>query len=184
MYDEWCFDERLLMVRPSSTPPTSVYVGDAAERVPFGVGDRRIECPPCTGEPRSMPDIAEGGRYSEPAVELLPSTQGESGRAGERRDRVIDFDLSSCSVWSLTLIVLPLRLWPATLPFLPGDFCGVPFELAGTFQVTLDGVVGRDGGEVMGWYAGPERGEMGRRRPRIGDSAVSEVGDDCLFPFL
>ena len=59
----------------------------------------------------------------------------------------------------------------------------MPFWLAGTFQVTFDGVVGR-GGECMGWYAGPERGEIGRRRPRIGDSAVSEVGDDCLFPFL
>ena len=60
----------------------------------------------------------------------------------------------------------------------------MPLGLTGVFQVTFDGVDGRDGGDVMGWYAGPDRGELGRRRPRTGDSAVSEVGEDGLFPFL
>ena len=72
-----CFDERLLMLRRSSAPPPppSVNVGDVGEReVPFGVGERSRVCPSCTGEPRSTPDIADGGRYStEPRVVFGPS---------------------------------------------------------------------------------------------------------------
>lgn len=51
------------------------------------------------------------------------------------------------------------------------------------FHVTLDGVEGREVCVVSGWYAGPERGEVGRLRPE-GDSAASEVGEELLFPFL
>lgn len=81
------------------------------------------------------------------------STHGESGSAGDRRDRVVvcDLDRSRSASWSLILVVLLLRLW--ALPLRAWDFWGVPLGLEGTFQVTLDGVVGREDGEgdASGW---------------------------------
>lgn len=185
-----CLDDRRLAVRPSSFAPpaplASVNAGEVGERVPLGVGERSGFAT-WMGEPSSIPDIAEGGRYSDmPTTEPLPaSTQGESGSAGDLRERLVDLDLWRASTdGSLMLVVLPLRLCVTTLPFRPCAFCGVVLGLLGMFHVTFDGVEGRDEGLVSGWYAGPERGEIGRRRPSIGDSAVSEVGEEDLFPFL
>ena len=190
-----CFDECRLELTPSPLmAPKSWKVGDVGEREPLGVGDRTILCVAWTGEPSSMPDMADGGRYSGCVSEKLPacplSTQGESGSAGERSEREVDFVRSKASApWSLMLAVLPLRLWPDcdTLPFLPWDFCGVPLGLAGVFHVTLDGVPGREDGredgDARGWYAGPDSGDMGLRRPMTGESGTSEVGEDAFAAF-
>ena len=49
----------------------------------------------------------------------------------------------------MMLTVLLLRL--CALPFRACAFCGVPLGLEGMFHVTFEGVVGREGGDVMGW---------------------------------
>lgn len=46
----------------------------------------------------------------------------------------------------------------------------------------LEGVGGREAEmEVMGWNAGPESGDKGRRLPNTGESAVSGVGEVSPF---
>ena len=86
----------------------------------------------------------------------------------------------------MMLVVLPLRLWAEMLPFRPCPFCDAPLALVAIFHVTFDGVEGREVevGVVSGWYAGPERGEVGRLRPMTGESAGSGLGEEGLFPFL
>lgn len=70
--------------------------------------------------------------------------RGDSGSAGERKDRGFDFDLSSPSVTSPTLMVLPFLLYtdPSIDDFAVECELGA-LELA-VVQVTLDGVDGRD----------------------------------------
>lgn len=77
--------------------------------------------------------------------------KGDSGSAGECNERDVDFDLSSPSArTSLTLMVLPFLLCNDPSIDLPAEWVLVALVLV-VFQVTLDGVVGREGLLVSVW---------------------------------
>ena len=106
----------------------SENVGDTGDRAAnwVGVGERSTRLENDTGEPRSTPDIADGGRFTampnESPTGRVLSMSGESGSAGERRERdceasdVGDRDRSipafGTSCESVVLVALPLRTWP------------------------------------------------------------------------
>lgn len=136
------------------------------------------------GDPSSMPDIAEGGRVPESNVRDVVlacpiSTHGESGRTGERKDLALDLDWPISREVSVMLATLPFLLYPEVeaLPFLP-CVLGLP-DVA---HVMLEGVVGLEETEVIGWKAVTDNGERGRRRPSTGESMGSGVGEVLPLP--
>ena len=132
MREKWedecaCFGGRWgpLGVMPGDISP-SENVGDTGDRAAnwVGVGERSTRLENDTGEPRSTPDIADGGRFTampnESPTGRVPSMSGESGSAGERRERdceasdVGDRDRSipafGTSCESVVLVALPPML--------------------------------------------------------------------------
>ena len=98
--DEWafCLDVRRLGVNPFPLIwlPWSLKEAAVGEYAALcvGVGERYERLWACEGEPASVPDMADPGRYSElmvSDVELacLLSNHDDSGRAGERSGRVV-----------------------------------------------------------------------------------------------
>jgi hypothetical protein len=108
----------------------------------------------------------ENALYTPP--ESMPSMRGESGRAGDRNDLVADMDLStpearsaSADVEVKSLIQLPSRL------------CFVVVVAGFGFQMTLDGVEGREEEfVVIDWNPLVASGEAGLLLPKTDPPSV------------